>query len=103
MMRVPYLHCHHRQHLHRDPVELIEAAPSARLRQAFVDVSTRLFEWRQQKTKVSGGGVLMKTKQNIEARHMGSHKGNHNLTVRPTVVYETEKEWSKLGLFDAPI
>lgn len=78
MMWIPYLHRHHRQHLHRDPVELVEAAPSARLRQAFVDVSTRLVGWREKKEKkvggggVGGGGVLMKTEQNREARQAAS-------------------------------
>lgn len=79
-MRISYLHRHHGQHLHRDPVELVEAAPSARLRQAFVDVSTRLRGRRQEKTEVGGGGgVSMKTKQVIQARQArqgGSPEGS---------------------------
>lgn len=33
------LHSHHGQHLHRDPVELIEASPHSCLSQTLVDVT----------------------------------------------------------------
>ncbi len=46
------LNCHHRQHLHRDPVELIEAAPGPRLCQTFVDVPNRL-EYHQRESILS--------------------------------------------------
>lgn len=46
----PYLYSHHRQHLHRDPVELIKAAPSPCLSQAFVDVPTGLIRQKEAKT-----------------------------------------------------
>lgn len=36
------LDSYHRQHLHRDPVKLIEASPHSSLCQAFVDVTYRL-------------------------------------------------------------
>lgn len=40
--RGPHLHGDHGQDLHRDAVELVEAAPGPRLRQALVDVSAGL-------------------------------------------------------------
>lgn len=38
------LHCHNWQNIHCDPVELVKAAPCARLGEALVDVSDRLGE-----------------------------------------------------------
>ncbi len=42
--KVTHLHRHHWKHLHRDPVELVEAAPGSGSAPGFVDVATRLRE-----------------------------------------------------------
>lgn len=58
----PYLYSHYRQHLHWDPVELIKAAPSPCLSQAFVDVPTGLVK---QKDKQLHGKEFRKKQKYI--------------------------------------
>lgn len=49
-----HLHGDHRQHFHRNPVKLIEAAPGTCLSQAFVDVATGLWDNKDKTEKETG-------------------------------------------------
>ena len=67
----PYLYSHHRQHLHGDSVELIKAAPSPCLSQAFVDVPTGLV--RQKAAKTNSQTQRLEGKQKYSLFHSFIH------------------------------